>query len=387
MSRLKDNFLVILAAAAFVVSLAVFATTITAGGRASQVLPASDQPQGQAQPITPNPPQEVQIQAPINIKTVVNISGLVTKTDLPRFVTKINHQLVFSPTKLDAGNYEIMLSDVTSANFYLYKISAQNKPIDYVGLDVKLKSYLGTRKPNYGIYIYDLTSKTTFGLNQNVVYPPASLSKLPSVVLALRDIDKGKYSLKSTFPVTDALKHGGYDFIAAKPAGTKVSLNLLLQQAILVSSNTAHYHIHKLVLGGSKKVVPRTKTELGVQSFFLDPHQATAASVGKLLQDVYTATSLTPKSRDYLINLLKTAVLKNGIPRGLPLKKGVEVANKEGFLFGGKEGDTYSDAAIVYGKHTDYVLVILNNRAAKYPYGSQTLADISKIVYAYMDRP
>lgn len=64
------------------------------------------------------------------------------------------------------------------------------------------------------------------------------------------------------------------------------------------------------------------------------------------------------------------------IPAGLPY--GVKCANKTG------ETDSYQhDAAIVYGKKTDYVIVIFS--ASSEYYGTNGIKKISSMVYDYLN--
>ncbi|NJL96473.1 hypothetical protein HC864_01465 [Candidatus Gracilibacteria bacterium] len=55
-----------------------------------------------------------------------------------------------------------------------------------------LKFLLGDQVSNYGIYIKDLESGQEYGINQDQIFAPASISKLPYGILTLRYIDESK---------------------------------------------------------------------------------------------------------------------------------------------------------------------------------------------------
>ena len=81
---------------------------------------------------------------------------------------------------------------------------------------------------------------------------------------------------------------------------------------------------------------------------------STAADEAHLLSLLYTGQILTQQaSRDRWIETMKGNVYVSGIPTGIP---SAEVANKVGFIDG-----YLHDAAIVYSKKGDYVLVIMTN--------------------------
>lgn len=81
---------------------------------------------------------------------------------------------------------------------------------------------------------------------------------------------------------------------------------------------------------------------------------STAADEAHLLSLLYTGQILSQQaSRDRWIETMKGNVYVSGIPTGIP---GVVVADKVGFMDG-----LLHDAAIVYSKKGDYVLIIMTN--------------------------
>lgn len=248
--------------------------------------------------------------------------------------------------------------------------------VDYLGKD---------RVSHYAIYLYDLKSKeVVFEHRSRKFLPPASISKLPSVILTLRDVDAGKYTLEDTIPVVNNQKHTTYDAIGQYPQGTQLPLSLYVEEAIRTSNNTAHYHLHEN-LGGSEVVNPRTQEELNADQFFLYPFFARAEAIANVLIGVYEGSILSPESREHLLDLMINAApsLKTAIPAGLP--SDINVANKVGFLFGGEYGNTFADAGIVFGENTDYVLVILNDKTTPFPTGAEPIKHMSAIIYNYME--
>jgi beta-lactamase class A len=95
---------------------------------------------------------------------------------------------------------------------------------------------------------------------------------------------------------------------------------------------------------------------------------STASDIAKLLKGFYDGSLLSASSTAYLFNLMENQVYRSGIPAGSP---GATVADKVGFL------DSWNhDAAIVYGPHTTYILVIMTTNSS-----FSQIKDLSSQIY------
>ncbi len=300
----------------------------------------------------------------------------------------VSARIFITPRKFDSGDYQFAIrpEDMTHPERSIFYLKVEAKEFDKKALRSDLQELLGNRIDHYGIYIYDLQREQSFGINHEKTFPPASIAKLPVAILTLRDVDAGLITLESTYPIQNRLKHSSIFPLEDLQEGTNVTIREYLERLILESSNTAWYHLRDRLGGTYEGVNPRTINELKANGFFEDPHIGRADKVGRVLKDVYDRVTLSEESANYLLNLMFNAPpdLKLAIPGGVP--DGVKVANKAGFLFGGREGSTYADAGIVYGPRTDYVLVVLNDQAPPYPNGAYIIADISKIVYSHLQK-
>lgn len=324
-------------------------------------------------------------------QTVVLHTKLKLVTDIPHFVTIEEAELIVEPEKQDIGEYQIVFKqqaqNSTGPVRTICNIEVSPKEVDFPLLQEEIEKKLGKNKENFGIYLKDLLRGETIEINPDKIVPTASLVKIPIVTGVLRKIDKGEAKLTDTYPIQNKYKHTNSDALGSLSEGTKVSLERYIEEAIHVSSNTAQYHLRQY-LGGTKKLNEIVRNELGVDPYFEDPHQTTAHNVGQVLQGIYSNTLLTKTSADYLLKLMRntSSSLRQAIPAGIPDIKGVKVASKVGFLFGGREGDVYSDAAIVTGIHTDYILVVINSKAPAYPQGKDKIREISQLIYNALDR-
>ena len=119
-----------------------------------------------------------------------------------------------------------------------------------------------------------------------------------------------------------------------------------------------------------------TKTQFVSQMGLSDPANVTSVKdTGYALERMYRKTAVSKKKSKQMIKLLKAQTRRNKIPAGVP--EGVTVANKTG-----ETAIADNDAAIVYSKGADYVIVVMSKNA---PGSTSEIRTISKIVYEYFN--
>ena len=332
---------------------------------------------------------------PIETKIIETNVNESTEVKIPENFKLEDGQTIPESVKVDLEKSKITFTPnkKTTDDFYLkfsgekfdiaYKFKAKRAEVDWNTVEKEIRDYLGNQIENYSVYIYDLGRKEEFGINQSKQFAPASMAKLTVAVLVLRDVEAGKYTLDDTYPIQADFKFGSDD-LALKASGTQVTFREYLEKMIIDSSNTAWYHLVRH-LGNSYEVVnPRTIEELGVNPLFMDPHLGTAQNLGKVLRDIYTNKTLSEDSSQLLIELMENAVPSNREGVGLGVPQDVRFANKIGTLWT-VDDISYQDSAIIFGKKTDYVLVIMNQQVEWIP-GRERLRRISEIVYSHLDK-
>lgn len=305
---------------------------------------------------------------------------------LPAFAKIEGSEIVIDAKKENAGNLRLIFApkDERLAGRLVKNIQIGLEQIDTEALRQEILAIMGSNSANMGLYFEDFVRGQKVLINEGVEFKPGSISKLPVGLLTLKDIDLGKRSLTDTFAVQNSLKHSRADAIGQLPQGTRVQIKQYLDELFKVSSNTAQYHL-RVMLGGMEQLNPRTQSDLGSGAFYENPHIATPNAVGTVLRNVYLGKTLSEQWKNYFYDTLGAAApsLRSGIPAGVP--RGVRVVNKVGFLFGGAD-NTYSDAGFVFGNNTDYILVVFNNNAPRFPQGANVIREISQKVYSFVDK-
>jgi beta-lactamase class A len=241
---------------------------------------------------------------------------------------------------------------------------ARASTISELALQSELTSYFSTRHAHYTLSLREIGGAGhQVGIDDTRHIEPASVVKLFWAWATLKKVDDGHLNLNSTL-------RSGFTW--------STCLNLMIK----VSDNECSAWIRDS-LGIS------TLNQQLVDAGYPDTHivadskgryktkYTSAADTSLLLERLERGTLLSPASTLYFHNLLKAQTFRTRITPGV--QKGVVVENKGGNLWI-TSGWTESDAAIVRGPHSTYILVIYGRDEAK----KAEISAASKIVYEHL---
>jgi beta-lactamase class A len=318
-----------------------------------------------------------------DLKEIEIDQNLKPEGELPDFAKIVETKLILKPSKNSVGDFTVKLvSEKTIPS--IFRIQISNTQIDMEGLKKEVNQILSNEAQNYGVYIYDITRDSVLGLNHDKVFPPASISKVPIAILALRDVDAGKLKLTQTYQLKKKNQIPG-DGLSKMKAGSYLTLDQYINYMIVQSDNTAMTTIEE-ILGGTAKINQRSKDELGIKTYFRDPHEATAQEIGNVMFGIYKGKYLSKTSNDYLLNYLKNtgSWLQDRIPAKLPKDKGIEVAHKIGQI-STEKGCACADAGIVYGEKADFIVVVINEDTTMTS-AREKISSITRVTYEMLNK-
>lgn len=231
-------------------------------------------------------------------------------------------------------------------------------------LQTKLSSYFATKSAKYTLSLREIGgNQHRVGIDETRHIEPASVIKLFWAWATLKRVDEGTLSLQTTL----------------KPGFTwETCMNLMIR----VSDNDCSAWIREALGNNTLNAqlatagYPDTRIVLDSQGKYKTKYTS-AADTSLLLERLERGTLLTPISTLYFHNLLKAQTFRTRITPGV--QKGTVVENKGGNLWV-TGGWTQSDAAIVRGPQTTYVLVIYGRNDAK----NSEIAAASKLVYQHL---
>lgn len=231
-------------------------------------------------------------------------------------------------------------------------------------LQTDLQNYFAGKHAKYTLSLRELGGAGhQVGIDDTRHIDPASVIKLFWAWAALKKVDAGQIELSAQL----------------KPGFTwDKCLNLMIQ----ISSNECAVWIREALGNNTLNSLliaegyPDTQIVLDSAGKYKTKYTS-AADTSLLLERLQLGALLSPESTQYFHNLLRKQVFRGRITAGV--QKGVVVENKGGNLWV-TDGWTNSDAAIVYGPNSTYVLVIYGREDAK----NSEIAAASKIVYEHI---
>jgi beta-lactamase class A len=274
-----------------------------------------------------------------------------------------NSKGVMQKNKMISKNKYVNSKGVLVPKSKIYSLGKNSLKSLKKKLKKEIKGYSGT----YEIYVKNLDTNEYMVIN-NKKMKTASIIKL--------------YNMGTV-----------YDQISKKKLKSSKQINSYLNSMITVSSNDAYNELLQKIGHGSVRKGIKTITKFCKQhgykstnaggtlsptyfkSVWLSSSYSTPQDCGHILEDIYRGNLVSEKASKKMLSLLKKQTRKGKIPAGLP--KGVKSANKTG------EYETRQhDAAIVFSKKADYVIVIMSEGDGA---AISHIQKLSRITYKYFN--
>lgn len=293
-----------------------------------------------------------------------------------------------------AGRYFLFNSARTnedSSYKYINPIltSGDNKVLPLPILDTlqkDLQKYADEKQSTARISIYFkyLNSGAWFGINENYEYAPASLFKVPIMIvnykleelhpghLAQKTIykDEGYYGLIQDIPPSNRLKEG-----------QEYTLDELINQLIKYSDNSVIPYLEEKAQYSELQDI---YLELGLPNPYVlgDVKDImTPREYSTFFRVLYNASYLSNELSEKALELLSNTNYDEGLAAGIP--SSVEIANKFGErekIVDGKTVQQLHDCGIIYNPNSPYLLCIMTE-GQNIEKQKEIIAEISSITY------
>jgi len=228
------------------------------------------------------------------------------------------------------------------------------------------KDQVGT----YGFYVFNLVTLQEYGLNEEEIFPAASLIKLPVLITLYQEAEKGNIDLDAGYSLQDSDKVTDTGSIWLNPSGTVFTYRELAKYMGKQSDNTA-FRILINTLSSDK--IQSTIDSLGMQDTSLEDDQTSPSDIGLLLQKLWMGKIVSDKDRDEILSFLVDTIFDDGwMPDGVDQK--VRVAHKIGV-----EDESVSDAGIIFSNQP-FVLVLMS-KDVDVSSARNLIPDLTKIFY------
>jgi len=213
-----------------------------------------------------------------------------------------------------------------------------------------------------GVIIKDLRREDAIFVNKDLVFPAASLIKIPIMVTVFNQADAARINLADTIVLQEWHKVEGSGILKYCPAGSVWSFNELLSLMIVKSDNTA---ADMLLAEVGMVAVNRQMRELGltatrVRRTILDfaairrgvENTTTAYEMMQLLELIYEGRAASRESCREMLQILLEQEYNDRIPRAMPAD--IAVAHKTGTM-----RRLAHDVGIVFLPQQEFVICVL----------------------------
>ncbi|NND73311.1 MAG: serine hydrolase [Rhodothermales bacterium] len=215
-----------------------------------------------------------------------------------------------------------------------------------------------------GVYVQHIPSGRSAEVRADVVFPSASLIKVPILINTVRQIEKGVLDIDAAFPFRDTLRTAGSGLLAGFRDGEMVTIREMMLLMSSASDNTAALWLQQL--GGSGAVInswlddhgyEKTKVNAGTpgrkrQWKQYNWGQTTPREIARLFIGISEGNVVGPEGSRMIHNMLSRSFLDS---EGLsPLPQWVKSISKQGSVERSR-----SEVILVYSPSGPYVFAVL----------------------------
>ncbi len=328
----------------------------------------------------------------------VGVVSLLGMSILPYGFNKVS-KMMFNPTpykevKVDYGQLRFPTANYLSNDLFLGQLALRGAQVKKPQMESIIEADEMTRLENSlknlaaaypsvkpSVYVWDYETGNFADINANVIYPTASIIKLPVLVNLFRSIEKKQLNLYDEMPLTEYYRTEGSGNLQFKAVNSKYSIDTLARVMITESDNSAtNMLISKL---GSMTDVNSAIRQWGLKRTYIKTwlpdlggtNHSTARDMATILYNIDNPKFLDTSSREKIFEYMGHVHNNRLIAAGLPA--GAEFLHKTGDI-----GKMLGDAGIVYAPNgKKYIVVIFALRPHNSPLGKEFIVKASEIIY------
>lgn len=238
----------------------------------------------------------------------------------------------------------------------------------------EIKTLTAQLKGTYGFFVFNLTTKESYGLSQDEIFTAASLIKLPVILTLYQETEKGNLNLETKYTLRQEDKRSGSGSLVGQPTGTVYTYRKLAELMGKQSDNTAFAALSRIL--GERKI-QATIDSLGMGKTSFAKNETTPADIGLFFRKLYGGSVVTREHRDEILEFLTKTIYEDRIPAGVP--EWTRVAHKIG-----NEISVFSDGGIVFASRP-FILVVMSKNALEKE-AKTALVEITKAIWDFENK-
>jgi beta-lactamase class A len=243
----------------------------------------------------------------------------------------------------------------------------------------ELRAIVAASPLRSSLYLEFLNTGSNININARERFWPASLTKLPVAIAALREVDRGAWTRDQILTLEQSDRTSVSSDLGRAPAGTRLPLEQVLNSLLRGSDNTAYNLLLRSLPAGSLDDMVEA---VGLEDLFDTEGRISAREYARLLRTLYTSSYLSEASSQYLLDLMSASgfpyFMRGAIPESVPF------AHKWGSF---PDDHTSLDAGIVYVPDRPYLIVMMiqgTGAAGERQAVSDLMQAVSRAAYRYI---
>jgi beta-lactamase class A len=244
-------------------------------------------------------------------------------------------------------------------------------------LQKTLNQYLAAQDGTYGVFVIDLTTGQSLGINSDTVFPAASTFKLPMSLYILNLASQGKVDLNEQLAYQESDYEDGTGILQDSiSVGDTYPIKELIKLAITQSDNIA---THMLLDRFGIQNVYDYMHQLGGQVTEYDDETigTTPKEMARYMRSARGTKAVTdPALRQFLIDCLENTAFVDRTAAGVP--EGVAVAHKIGTL-----PNVVNDVALVLAPDHPFIISAFS-KDVNDDQAPQVITDVTRQVYDFL---
>jgi beta-lactamase class A len=257
----------------------------------------------------------------------------------------------------------------------------------WVRLEEKVRNETGAFNRQTGVIVKDLSTGWQIKINEDKLFPSASMVKVPIMASYILASSRGEVNLNLRLALKNRDKALGSGILKDYAAGTEFSIADLIEIMVTHSDNTAanilidyfglarlNSYFKQLGLNNtniSRKMMDFRKRRAGVENF------TSAGDLAYLLEEIYYNRLVNREFSQMCLGILKRQKIRDRIPAKLPLN--TPIAHKTGL-----ERGVCHDAGIVFTPGGDFIVCVLTKHDYKISRPAKKfISNIARDVYNY----
>lgn len=242
----------------------------------------------------------------------------------------------------------------------------------------KIDITVGDNIKNYSVLIDDMKNTFTAGTGENEIYVAASINKIPILAALYYYAQKGDIDLDEVITLQAAdIQDYGTGSLRYESPGATYSIKTLAKLMIKQSDNTAAYILSNHIIGLDK--IQLIVDQWGLTQTDMTENKTSNKDMAALFRKIYENKITNKANTEEMLSFFKDTDFETRLPALLP--KGVTVYHK----IGSEIRNVHDVGIVTFGK-VAYYIGVFTNEVTDEPEAEKTIANISKLVYEYMNR-